>query len=419
MHEPDLDPARQAVPPPRAPRRAGGAAQGEVGPALGAFEREALAELERLRAELSAERARGRARALELESVVRDLRRLLALPREEREAAPAASRPADSGAPWRAVVGLVAAAALGFVARPLVLGSARSVVHAGSVTELVARVPETPTASPASPAAASDVSSVVAPAAEDVATAPPDDPPRQPSGTGSGTHGDAEVAPAPSTPAKRTVAPALDRFAAAEFTGRLSAAAAAPLAYVPDEAPPCAFHDAARLGSELRAALGPCMGPPTRDGAAVAGTHRVDGVPCCKHHQLAQRLGGDHDELRGAAALARAEGALPPLVAARVDRAAALFLRARLGAWRASGVDDLAGEGHRVRLGDDGVAHVETWVELDLDGSPDATVERRRVTLALELSDGPSGDTLLSLACEPRVAASAPPVSTAALGTRD
>jgi hypothetical protein len=171
-----------------------------------------------------------------------------------------------------------------------------------------------------------------------------------------------------------------------DFHGRLTAREVRPLEYTAVTAPACAFGGHA-------ADLGPCMGPPTLAGDAIAGTHRVGGVDCCHHHQLAQRLGGDLEQLTATAELARQERVLPPLVAARIDRAVAPFLRARFGAWRAAGVDVARAEGHRARLDELGVATVDTWIELSGDPAP----ARLELRLVLEIADGADGDTLLEL----------------------
>ena len=138
------------------------------------------------------------------------------------------------------------------------------------------------------------------------------------------------------------------------------------------------------------------FGARSSDGPWVAGNHRVDGVDCCAHHQLVMRLGGDLAQLAASAALARSEGVLPPLVAARIDRSARAFLRAACGPWTAAGIDAYDGEGHRVTLTEVGRARVETWVRLE-DEAPQS------VLLELELSDGAEGDVLHALtAGDPR-----------------
>jgi len=193
-------------------------------------------------------------------------------------------------------------------------------------------------------------------------------------------------------------------FERAAFEGRLHAADVAPHAYLPVDGPACAYFESTTGAGSGALDLGPCLGPLTVDGAAVAGMNRVNGVPCCLHHQLAERLGGDRERLARAAAEARAEGTLPPLLAARIERAAVLFLRARFGTWHAVGLDVLAEGGQCFTCTPEGRAHVATWVELDADresstGGTGGTgaLERRGVELEFELRSGPRGDALLSL----------------------
>jgi hypothetical protein len=347
-------------------------------------------ELERLRAELAEERARGRARAVELEAVERDLRRLLGRTTDQPArcaeehaahavpiggAALAAHRPRQ-GLP---LLALLPALVLGFVARPW-LTKTPEIVHsaAGSPIGATGAVATSGAPTPVFELVIGDES-----APERTELSQPwgstDAPPVAPASTADGD--------------RVALAPALD------FVGRLTARELRPLAYTPVSGPVCAFG-----GQPLD--LGPCMGPPTLAGDGVAGTHRVDGVDCCRHHQLAQRLGGDVAQLATMAELARQEGVLPPLVAARIDRAVGQFLRARFGAWRAAGVDEAQGEGHHVQVDAQGVATVETWIELEQpvsDGAAPAAAPavpsgaRRDLRLVLEVSDGADGDVLLEL----------------------
>jgi len=403
------------------------------GPATGGagadWSTELARELERLRGELADERARGRARAAELEAVERDLRRLLARPISVVDGAldggtgdvsvhttrlaAAAGAARSAGAPRRGLplLALLPALVLGFVARPW-LAPRGSVVDTSGGTRIVqasnspaldAPVPEAPASeAPASEAPASEAPASEAPASEapasDVAPAVAID--------GESAERRAEpVEPevaldtAPDAPHTEAAADATRCASSGDFAGRLSARELRPLEYAAVDGPACAFGGHA-------ADLGPCMGPPTRTGSGVAGTHRVDGVDCCRHHQLAQRLGGDLAQLAATAERARHEGVLPPLLAARIDRAIGPFLRARFGAWRAAGVDDVQGAGHHVELDAEGTATVETWIELEQHepaGAAPATasygphIERRDVRLVLEVSDSAEGDVLREL----------------------
>jgi hypothetical protein len=346
-------------------------------------------ELERLRTDLAEERARGRARAVELEAVERDLRRLLGRTTEQPArgteehaahavpiggAALATHRPRQ-GLP---LLALLPALVLGFVARPWLT----------TTPEIVQSAAGAPSGATGA-VAASDASTTVFEVVVGDAAATE----REELSQLSGSTDAPPVAPASTADGDRVA------LAPADFEGRLTARELRPLAYTPVSGPVCAFG-----GQPLD--LGPCMGPPTLAGDGVAGTHRVDGVDCCRHHQLAQRLGGDLAQLAATAELARQEGVLPPLVAARIDRAVGEFLRARFGAWRAAGVDEAQGEGHHVQVDAQGVATVETWIELEQpvsDGAAPAaasagpTGTRRDLRLVLEVSDGADGDVLLEL----------------------
>lgn len=366
------------------------------------WEDDAQHELERLRRELADERARGRAQAAELEAAVSALRAQAARasapagsaagPEVEVAPVPPASRPASLGARFPGFVALGVVALFGFALRPYLLpGAAPSPPGFGPRLALAAE------SSPADASAALAVASTSTPAevprapvAEDAAASAP--------------KGDAEPTPAEPAAPSRTGPPPVaeptspapvDFVAAATFAGRLTARAASPFGYATVDAPPCVFFERVHSDASVRATLGPCMGPWCTSGASVAGTHRVAGQDCCKHHQLVQRLGGDLTRLELAARVARDEGVLPPLMAARIDRAVALFLRSRFGRWRSAGVDEIEGAGHRVRIDSGGIARIATWIEVIADD--DAPARRLTLALSIELGDGPEGDTLLAL----------------------
>ncbi|MEZ6013539.1 MAG: helix-turn-helix domain-containing protein [Planctomycetota bacterium] len=351
------------------------------------WEAEASSELARLRAELADERARGRDRALELETVVRDLRRLLALSREgtsphdpsgheapehwdaehwdaEPGARASGARASNAGRGTRATAtpgalqlgALAAALCAGFALRPLV-----SSAWGPRASEL-----EPPATERAPLGVVHQSAATPDPVLEAPLERAPEVPPSADPVAVAESH-----APPPTAPDVTAEAP--DPFTRAEFSGRLAAAEVAPLAYLAVDAPPCGFYALVRPGQALYDVLGPCMGPVCNDGASIAGTHRVDGIACCRHHQLAQRLGGDLGQLTEGARSAQAEGLLPPLVAARIDRATALFLRARFGPWRAAGVDSVDSSdtsGHRATIDATGAVDVHTWIELGSTMAP-------------------------------------------------
>ncbi len=336
-------------------------------------------ELARLRAELAAERSRARTQAIDLEAAQAALRAALEQPGAAPEAPPAApSRRTASPVP---ALGWLAAGALGFALRPLVLPSPSLTPVFASESAALPQQPEreplAPAPEPAGPANTGPANTV--PASSGPASAGP-------ASSGPASAGPAAALPAPATREPEALSSAAKEPGTVESAAPprpdlpRTLAALAPLAWATVSGPACQFRGAAET-------LGPCFGAHSSDGPWVAGNHRVDGVDCCAHHQLVMRLGGDRAQLEAAAAFARSEGVLPPLVAARIDRAARAFLRAALGPWTSAGIDAFDGEGHQLRFTADGRARVETWI-VPLDG------QRVEVTLEIELSEGPDGDTL-------------------------
>ena len=161
-------------------------------------------------------------------------------------------------------------------------------------------------------------------------------------------------------------------------------------------ASPCHYFALTRPGSELRSLLGPCSGPWIAEEGAVAGVIRREGRAFCRHHAFfVTRLGGSIERARAVALFAAREGFAAPLVELRVERAAAAFLRNRVGEWIESGFEGGAtSDGHRILPGDEEDHFlVESWVRyLDV-----GTVEhRRRFRMRLTVDDGPRGDRLTS-----------------------
>lgn len=172
------------------------------------------------------------------------------------------------------------------------------------------------------------------------------------------------------------------------------------------DAPACAYAERVDGDDGAAEAFGPCFGPRTTDDRAVAGTHRVAGTPCCRHHAFVERMrGAATDEAAFTAVLAEArqaalDGLVPPLLELRAERSAVRFLDAALGGWTASGLDGAPASGdgsleHRWRRREsEGVEPMRlaltSWV---VHGPSD---DRRSFRMILELSDRDAGDTLTS-----------------------
>lgn len=164
---------------------------------------------------------------------------------------------------------------------------------------------------------------------------------------------------------------------------------------------------------DLREALGPCFGGhvATGDGGTLpAGTYRVDGVACCRHHAYIERLTAasrDEDSLRrllDEAEVAQRDGLLPPLVRRRAARAASRFLKDRVGRWSEAGIDSGTGSHRWERIDGDQMRRslpsgvpsddcaflrLHSWVRLAED------MPIRSFTMDLALSDARSGDVLM------------------------
>jgi len=175
--------------------------------------------------------------------------------------------------------------------------------------------------------------------------------------------------------------------------------------------PVCALGARVHDDPEIRRALGPCFGPLTADGSAVAGSHRVEGTACCSHHAFVERVSSGVTNparmaaLLAAAAQAERDGLVPPLLVIRAERSAARFLRAGTGTWSAAGLDgdqEIATEGvsHAWALregprkgpGEADAIRLEltSWVRIAPDDAP------RSFRLVLDVTGAAPGDVLRS-----------------------
>ncbi|MEE8467147.1 MAG: hypothetical protein V3T22_01750 [Planctomycetota bacterium] len=157
----------------------------------------------------------------------------------------------------------------------------------------------------------------------------------------------------------------------------------------------CTFHARVRAGSALRGLLGPCSGDWSPTLSAVVGRVRSGGRAYCRqHHVIASTLDGSIERARAEAEFSLAQGLLPPLLAMRIDNAAAAFLRARIPAWIESGFEAGPAAGHGVTgLEAADAWRVESWVRYRNSGGEDL---RRTFRVELVLGDGAAGDVLRS-----------------------
>ncbi len=171
----------------------------------------------------------------------------------------------------------------------------------------------------------------------------------------------------------------------------------APLApLVLSKGPPCLYAKLTAPGQELRAVLGPCIGPWNEKSNTVTGGFRHSGERYCRHHLIvAKDLGGSVDRARNVASYARKEGLLPPLVRLRVEHGAADLLQTRVGKWVESGFEaGLSGQ-HEVRQGDtEDHWSIRSWVRLQ--AKPGGKAELKRFKMELELGADKGRDRWVS-----------------------
>ncbi len=171
-------------------------------------------------------------------------------------------------------------------------------------------------------------------------------------------------------------------------------ASLAPL--VLSKGPACLYAKLTAPGQELRAVLGPCIGPWNEKTHTVTGGFRHSGERYCRHHLIvAKDLGGSVDRARNVASYARKEGLLPPLVRLRVEHGAADLLQMRVGKWVESGFEaGLSGQ-HEVRQGDtEDHWSVRSWVRLQ--AKPGGKAELKRFQMELELGADKGRDRWVS-----------------------